>query len=438
MVSAVAAFTACNNEIIEPKGVGSLQIGVSCQTEYRQVESGNVPRSRATDDEIINELSIDITRPYDGWKINYTPFSSIRGKVVELGSGDYLLTASSRHRDDAAYDQPIYFGKKDFTIHTGQVASVDVLCRIINTKVTVALTDRFRNELSACTVTVSNGKGSLSWNRNVQTDDFKPVADADGNTIHTSIRSGYFTVSPLIVTVDGYREATGEEASAILMIDNVNAADHHIIYVDAAVTGQIGGIDIRLSSEVNPINQTVIVPGLEEIPVPGDKPSEEDPSGSGDDSGAGSQTPELSSGPQLFWTANPTFEPSVISSDLDATLVVKAEAGIKTFMVTVDSDVEDFNMAVREMISSEAGSTNQTMDMIGNEYLIQMLSFFGVNLPTGSQIEGKTEVIFPITPFLGLISSMYEPAPGDEHRFTLEVSDNNGESFVKTVTFISE
>lgn len=432
--------------------MGSLQIGVTCQNEYKEVESGNVPRSKATDEEIINDLSIDIVRPYDGWKINYTPFSTINGKVVELGSGNYILTASSQQKDAAAFEQPIYEGSKNFTISTGQVANVDVLCKIINAKVTIALTDRFRNELSACTVTVSNGSGSLSWNRNSQTDDFKPVLASDGSTVHTSVKSGFFTVAPLTVTVNGYRESTGEEASALLTIDNVNAADHHTIYVDAAVTGEIGKISIKLSHDVNPISQTVVVPGFEEIPVPGDQPSGDGSGddGSGDEGGSGSGNegsgddntgtePETPTDePYLVWDANPTFEPKVISGDLDATLVVKAPNGIKTFLVTADSDLEDFNAAVREMISPEEGSTNQTMDMIGNEYLIGMLTMFGVDLPTGSEIEGKTEVVFPITPFLGLISGMYEPAPGDEHRFTLAVSDNLGKSFEKTVTFISE
>ena len=79
IISAAAILTACNQEVIVPQGQGSLSLDLSCKTDYTEVET-----KALTDEEIINGLSIDIVRPFDGWKVNYTPFSTIRGVQIIL------------------------------------------------------------------------------------------------------------------------------------------------------------------------------------------------------------------------------------------------------------------------------------------------------------------------------------------------------------------
>ena len=112
IIAAAAILSGCNREIIVSEGTGSLALDLSCKSDYKDVVT------KATDEEIINNLTIDIFRPYDQWSKTYAPFSSIRGKVVELGSGDYTLTASSPAKEHAAFEQPIYEGSKDFKILT--------------------------------------------------------------------------------------------------------------------------------------------------------------------------------------------------------------------------------------------------------------------------------------------------------------------------------
>ena len=130
------------------------------------------------------------------------------------------------------------------------------------------------------------------WNKTAQNDDFRPVA-IDGKTYYTGNETGWFTASPLTVTIDGHRAIDNTSASATMYIETVNAADHHILNIDAKVTGQLGDVDedgnvitepvkITISHEVNPIDQTIVVPGFDEIPVPGD-----DPSTGGDDNTGG-------------------------------------------------------------------------------------------------------------------------------------------------------
>lgn len=438
IIAAAAVFAGCNREVIISQGTGTLAIDLSCKSDLHEVET------KATDDEIINNLVVNIQRPYDNWTVKYEPFSTIRGKVVELGSGDYILTASSPAKEHAAFDQPIYEGSKDFKILTGQVTTVDVICGIKNVKVTINLSDNFVNELSGYTVTVSNGKGNLSWNKNAGTDDFKPVI-LDGETYFTCNQAGWFTVAPLSVVIDGHRAIDNTSASATLIIEDVNAADHHILNVDANVTGQIGGINITINHDVNDIDQPVVVPGFNEVPVPGDDPSDggddngDDNGGDngGDDTGSDEPVvPEPSTAPYLVWEANPTFDPMNIDGNLDANLVINAPKKVKTFEVIVDSEVLSPTIAALCSYADDYVSGPATMDMINDATLIENLGGMDLGLPLGDEILGKETVPFSLSGLIPLID-MYPTNPGDQHKFTLRVVDEEGGVLEKLLIFVS-
>lgn len=444
IIAAAAVFAGCNREVIEQQGSGSLAIDLSCKSDLKEVET------KATDDEIINNLVVDIRRPYDNWSVKYDPFSSIRGKVLELGSGDYILTASSPLKEHAAFEQPIYEGVEDFKILTGQVTTVDVICSIKNVKVTVNLSSNFVEELAHYTVTVTNGKGSLMWNKTAQDDDFRPVA-IDGKTYYTGLETGWFTVSPLTVTIDGHRAVDNTSATATTYIEDVNSADHHILNIDAKVTGQLGDVDengnvitepvrITISHEVNPIDQTIVVPGFEEVPVPGDDPSAGD--GDDDDNTGGDNTGGNEGGGDaggeveqpvatITWDANPTYADMMINADMNADMVITVPGKIAEFEVTVDSP--QLTAAI-EGLTSDGSST---MNLITDEGLIAFLSEAAPALPTGGNLAGKTQVDFFLTEFINMIS-MFGPASGDQHRFTLDIVDEAGKTFSKTLTFVTE
>lgn len=431
IIAAAAVFTGCNTELIEQKGSGSLAIDLSCKSDLNEVET------KATDEEIINGLSIDINRPYDNWSVKYSPFSSIRGKVVELGSGDYVLTASSPAKEHAAFDQPIYEGTKNFKINTGQVTTVDVICAISNVKVTVNLSSNFVEELAHYTVTVTNGRGTLMWNKTAQDDDFKPVA-IDGTTYYTGDKAGWFTAAPLTVTIDGHRAIDNTSASASLLIDGVNPADHHILNIDAEVTGELG-VNITISHDVNEINQNVVVPGFDEIPVPGDDPSTggddntgDDDNGNdntgGDDNTGGSVEQPVAT---IVWEANPTYAEMPINADMNADMVITVPGKIAEFEVTVDSP--QLTAAIEGLTSD--GSSK--MNLITDEGLIAFLAEAAPALPTGTNLSGMTQVDFFLTDFINMIS-MFGPASGDRHNFTLDIVDEAGKTFSKTLTFVTE
>ncbi len=436
ILAAAAMFAGCNREIIIHDGTGSLSLDLSCKTDYKDVPT----KASLTDEEIINGLVIDITRPYDGKVLNYPAFSEIKGKVVELGSGSYVLRASSPVKKDAAFDQPIFDGSKEFDIRTGEVTSVNLTCTISNAMVSVILTDNFVRELSDYTVTVSNGKGNLSWTKTGgDINDFEPAAEGS-STVYKGKRSGYFTLAPLTVTVDGHRSIDGTSAATTYSINTVNAADHHIIRLDAEVIGS-AGINITISNEVKPIDQIVVVPGFEEKPVEGDKPSEGE--GGGEDSGNGDTEPEIpvgpSTAPTLVWESNPDFEDVQLplnAESADVELVLNAPEGIREFLIYVKSGVLTETIAAL----TEAGTDGivdgvATMDMINDDVLYENL---GTQLPMKDQVLNQPKVelsLSTLVPYINLYGDSIQP--GDEHIFTLYVVDNKNQVLEQQVTIVS-
>ena len=132
-------------------------------------------------------------------------------------------------------------------------------------------------------------------------------------------------------------------------------------------------------------------------------------------------------GPSIEWASNPDFDTVDITDDLDATLTVKAPAGIKTFVVTVDSDQLEAALGL-------IGITSTTLDLINDQTVIEILD--GVtqgSLPTGTDLVNKTEVEFNISSLVQMINAVtYDDS---EHSFTVTVSDANGKTAEETCTF---
>jgi len=132
-------------------------------------------------------------------------------------------------------------------------------------------------------------------------------------------------------------------------------------------------------------------------------------------------------GPSIEWASNPDFDTVDITDDLNATLTVKAPAGIKTFVVTVDSDQ-------LEVALGYIGITSTSLDLINDQTVIEILD--GVTqgtLPTGTDLVNQTEVEFNISSLVQMINDItYDDS---EHSFMVSVSDNNDRTAEEACTF---
>ena len=411
IVAAAAAVAACGTKNALPGGNGTLSLTTVQEGSYA---------TKAND--VLADFVVDIERPSDGWTKHYDRYIDIP-QTISLGSGEYTLTVSSPEYRDAAWDLPYYSGTANFTIRVDELTPVNVTARLQNMKVSFVLTDNFKNELSSYSITVTNAS---SWT----------AADAGEKTLtwtsatgDVEDKAGYFSVAPLRVKVDGYRAIDNSESHSELLIADVAAQDHHIITLDARVTGQVSGVAITIDPSVNDRESNVEVPGWDEVPVDGgDQPGDEPGDEPGDD-------PQPSTAPTMTWESNPTFAPTPIAAEMDVEIVIEAPEGIKDFVVDVDSDV------LGETIAALAGasytyspSTPFRMDLINDAALIAAL---GKMIPTGDALKNQTHVNFSLSQLVPLIM-VYSPESGSQHTFTLKVTDNKGQSLEKPVVFYAE
>lgn len=423
MIAAVA-LTACRKEV-EVVTDGELSFSVASLADDFEIVT------KANDN--IDEFNVTIFRPKDRWQMDFV-YGDKKGEMIKLGSGDYEITVKSPVLKDADWDLPIFSGTQEFKIVAGQVTPVTVNCELSNVKVTFVLSENFKQELSTYNVTVSNGKGELTWIKEGTTDDF------------AAEKAGYFTAAPLDITVTGHRAIDDTDATTFMTITGVEPKDHHIINLDAKVTGHIGdgegnGIKIEISTEVTEKKDDVYVDGLEEIPVQG---GEEE----GDDEENPDQ-PGVSTAPVLLWDANPEFAPTELEMDLnakvDVELVIKAPEKIKEFLIYVKSPV--LSQTISSMVSAENAMNADgitTMDMINDDVLYGNLGKPDEEtgepsaIPMGDRIIDQTEVPFSLSSLVPMIN-MYLASikEGDEHIFTLYVKDGKGQELTQAVTFVS-
>lgn len=407
IIAAAVTVTACGTKSPLPEGRGQLSV-----TAVRE----DIYATKAND--VLADFVVDIVRPSDGWTLRYDRYADIP-RTISLGSGDYTLTVASPEFRHAAWDLPCYKGSADFTIRVDELTPVNVLASLQNMKVSFALTDNFKNELSSYTIVVTNaaswdapdaGERSLTW------------SSATGDVEQ---KSGYFSVAPLRVKVDGYRAVDNSETHSELLISEVAAKDHHVITLDARVTGLVSGVSIVIDPSVNDRSSTVEVPGWGEVPVEGGG----DPgSGPGDD-------PQPSTAPTMVWEKNPTFAPTPIKEEMDVEIVIEAPEGIRDFVVDVDSDVLGETIAALANTSyTYSPETPFRMDLINDASLIAALDGM---IPVADQLKDRKHVDFSLSQLVPLIA-VYNPTSGSRHTFTLKVTDNKGQSLEKDVVFYAE
>lgn len=412
MSAAAVMFAGCKKTEITTSeaGLGSVSFSISSDnSEY--VTKAELPQVD------VNTFRVKITGKDNGYSEEWASVSEMPG-VLELVSGNYTVTATSPDAKPVAWDQPVYGGSQDFTVMVGKVSNVNLKCSITNMMVTINPTDDFLNELTGWNVTVTSEDGHLTWNR----------------TEYDEGKAAFFDVAPLNVLVKGERFDGTEVIQQTLIIDEVAAKDHHIINLDAKVTGSIeeGGLHLTVDNTVNDRNENINIPGLEEIPVEDDPDTGEPGGETGDE-----EDPQPSTAPVMEWASNPTFETMPISSDMDVVINISAQEKIKAFVVKVESPSAEFLATVSAMVSPENAHLDENyvnLDLINDATAIAMLSSL---MPTGDALKGQTSVDFSLSELVPMING-FSPASGSIHTFTLSVTDEKDQTLSKPVSFKTE
>ena len=138
-------------------------------------------------------------------------------------------------------------------------------------------------------------------------------------------------------------------------------------------------------------------------------------------------TPDVA-GPSISWSSNPDFDTVTIDDELDANLTVTAPAGIKSLVAVVESDSELFMGTLESIFGTSS------LDFINDAKVIKALAAVAPDLPAGDALKDQKEVNFNITDLVKLISR-FAGTEEENHKFTVNVTDNNGKSTSVTCIF---
>lgn len=397
LLISLLSISACNKSIIETTDTGNLSLDLGYDGKF-STKAGEIN----TDEFVIN-----ITRPYDSWSTHFNRFADMP-KSLSLGSGQYIISACSPNTAPAAWDQPIYSGSTDFAITTGNTTPVQLTCILSNMKVTIEPTANFLSELSVYSVTISNGLGSLIWT----TED-----------IQNGGKEGYFTVAPLSIHVEGYRAIDNSHATYDTVLTNVMAQDHHVISLNAQVTGALGGINIFVDTTTKRKDEEVKVPGFIEVPV--DPGNPEQPEGPEEP-----EQPTYTLG--LTWAANPQLERVELRSEgmVESQMTISSSEGLQEFRVIIESPTETF-MATVSLMATRMEGGKAILDLMDESTLTIRNDVLGLGTDS---LEGAKEISLDLGNLLPLIIG-FDPELNSVHKFTMDLKDKEGHTYTKTLEF---
>lgn len=344
--------------------------------------------------------------------------------LIELAPGEFTVTVASPASEPVAWNQPVYGAVKDFTIVEGVVTPVDIVCTLQNMKNSVYCSQHLVDELTTFQVTVTHPDGHLVWSAD-EVGIYTQAEDGTKTIVREPAKQGYFTVHDLDVTVNGYRAVDNSTATLSYQIKDVAPRDHHILYVDAYVTGQ-SAIALSIDSSVIDRNVDMVIPGID----PDDENVDDDIEtgwGQEEDQQPGENQPvepeqPVSTAPTLEWPANPDFAKMDIEQGMSVELMVYAPEKIKGFIVYVS---DNFLGAIQVLVPGA-----ECLDLIYDEVAKEQL---GTMLPVGDQLLGQTEVAFSLSKLVPMIAAVGNQ--GEDYIFTLEVTDEKDQILRKDVEF---
>lgn len=407
VLMAAAVFAGCKK--VTPELPTGLQLQVTTDDTFVD----KIVKSAATVD--INTFSVEIVKK-DG-KFSNTWLYGELPSLVELSVGEYTVTVSSPESAKVNWENPVYGGSMDFAILDGVVTPINVVCTLQNMKNSVYCSENLIKSLSTFEVKVANSDGFLVWSSD-EVGVYSQSGDGVKTIVKEPAKQAYFSVNPLNINISGYRSLDGTSATLVYEIKNVEARDHHILYVDAYVTGQ-AQMTLSIDSSVNETYTDVVMPGIDpddsniddDIEVGWGEIEEEEQPGGGS-----------LEAPYLEWPANPDYAKMDIVEGMNVELMVYAPAKIKEFIVRVS---DNFLPAIQMLVPGV-----EYLDLINDEATKAEL---GTMLPVGDQLLGQTEVQFSLSTLVPLIAAV--GTQGEDYVFTLEVTDELSQTLIKDLVF---
>ena len=415
-VAAIAVLSSCVSEDLKSEqdklGTGHMTLGVSL------LEPESVTRAQTE----VTDFPVEVKSVDGTYTQKYLSVSDVPASV-ELPAGDYTVFSHSNLELKKSMSEPYYDGSETMTIRRGETTDVKVVCKMLNTHISVNYGDDFLNAFSGWTVTINDGSDAAIFFDNHSVKEYywyfeNQVQNLQVNFKGTLASSGeQVTASSRLNKSWDTVERYGDDSKyfrggdAVVLNFGVNpyeASSGKItdIIINAYVTFAETGDEVELE-----------VTDADDGGEPGNEPEPQDPQ-TGDDNAIAITLPA----------------PVTLSADESATadpstgdVVMKAAKGLKSVQVYVESSSEEMMEQLAAVADEYEGvDLVNGCEVVGNQNLVEFLGGLGreITVPT----EGDTDYTFPVGQFYLFLGIL----PG-EHHFIMTVTDIEGNKKTGTV-----
>lgn len=352
---------------------------------------------------------------------------------VELPLGTYVIESHTQGNIQKKMSAPYYSGAKDIEIVQYHTTEAEVICKMLNSKISVVYDPLFTETFKSWSITLNEGLNTVTtlthtsdeaenvfyWyfqsNVSVIRMDFTGVIKEDDRTIHQTIE----------ITKDK-AEHGGYD----------NDKDTHFTGGDALTftlkpmfddKGEIGPItvipSIDFTDDGNPDDFVVEVEDVTEGGEEGGGESGEE--GGGESGGTGDPDNIILNIPDpinldVYFDDEESFDLVCRTDPSEGDVSINAVKGIKSLIVKVSSDNAEFISTV-DLLPKQYPSITlvQGCEVVGNKGLENFLSAGGTAIPVPD--EGDNTYTFPVGLFFSLLTSF-----DGTHNFEMTVTDMEG------------
>lgn len=392
---------------------GALELGVSVKQPVSQT------RADASDIDT-NTFPITVKGTSAGVDTivrNYNTLAEMPASIT-VPVGTYNVSSHTPGTLEKQMTAPYYSGDTEVTVTKDITSSVNVVCRMANSRIQLNYGEDFKKAFSEWTITIDDGSEmALSYTQ----ENLNPEAVywyfGDNVTAIKVNITAKTTAGNTVTQSQTFRKADASENYEEVG-DNFTGGDALQINMGTveSATGTVTGITINTHITFEDESESV------EIPTTGDDDKDE-PEEPTPDPGEGAVTLNLPADVTYSKSGNEENGGTAPSS---ADAYIASEAGLDKIVVTITAGNDAFQAILVDLTMDGQSflAENGGVDLIDNADFGNLVSTVASTAPK----DGDTSYKFPIGAFFTFLDMTGATDPGKQHEFHITVTDKNGET----------
>lgn len=375
--------------------------------------------SEYTDDQLAqlekaNNYPVIIYDSNNGEVKKYDHASDFPTTGLVLAVGNYSVVSHTPGDVEKKMTKPYYQGTEPMEIKKDIDTEVDVVCKMLNSKIQVTYSDAFLALFKTWSITIDDGSSTaLSF------------TNSDGNTPNPVYWLFEGDVPQLTVTFRATRKSDDatvtdrgvldkSQISTKYVNDNPNFCGGDVLNISfnptEATTGTVTGVTISatVTFDSNTTEKTETL-NITDNKLNPDEGGNDNPNPGDDEDLPYFECPELETG--VTYSVDDEEYPNTV-------VKIFTPKGMKSLKVSIEGGNDGFGAACQDI-----GLTNY--ELVGDTTLPQTFASLGVadaEMPQGDE----TEYTFPVGAFYTFMNIYGATDPGKSHIFKMVVTDNDG------------